>query len=85
VDDNGHININWLFGPPAPEAVLKFLSCKCKRKCVVPTCQCIGNGLKCTDACFLQACENMRTDECVEDDKVVQDGESSDEDSYLSE
>ena len=41
--------VDWMDGKPAPEAVLDLLACKCPRKCVLPNCECLKNGLKCTD------------------------------------
>ena len=45
-------------GQPAPLAVLELLSCKFSRKCSLPDCPCMKNGLRCTDMCRLDACEN---------------------------
>ena len=52
------LSINWMAGQPAPLAVLELLSCKCSRKCSLPDCPCMKNGLRCTDMCRLDACEN---------------------------
>ena len=54
--------VHWMdghFGQPAPEAVLDLLACNCKRKCSLPKCVCLSNGLKCTDMCRLPDCENQ--------------------------
>ena len=48
-------------GQPAPQAVLDLLACNCTRKCSLPKCVCLSNGLKCTDMCRLQECENQAT------------------------
>ena len=53
-------------GPPALDAVLPFLSCDCKKKCVQEKCSCMQNGLKCTDLCRLKDCENAKSSEDVE-------------------
>jgi len=58
VQDDSSLAINWISGEPAPAALLDFLSCSCTRLCVPLTCSCITNGLKCTDICRLQNCEN---------------------------
>ena len=66
-------------GPPAPEAVLKLMSCTCVRVCREPKCPCLANGLKCTDLCKLQTCDNQaRIDESDSDSPVL--SETSDED-----
>ena len=64
---NGELIINWMSTAPAPDIVLQFLSCKCKKSCKLPKCQCMVNGLQCTDACFLQECENMKDEEITTD------------------
>ncbi len=56
--NNGQLTFKWMQGSPAPEAVLQLLSCKCSRKCKLPECQCMSNGLKCTNMCNLQTCDN---------------------------
>ena len=48
----------WLSGEPAPMAMLELLSCQCKRRCQLPNCTCLSNGLQCTDLCRLQDCAN---------------------------
>ena len=54
------LSIDWMSGKPAPQAVLEFMSCDCTRSCTV-NCQCVSNGLKCTDMCRLAECENRET------------------------
>ena len=43
-------------------AVLELLSCQRKRRCQLPNCTCLSNGLQCTDLCRLQDCENRHED-----------------------
>ncbi len=57
-------------GQPALEAIFALLACTCPRKCTLPNCVCLANGLKCTDMCRLSNCDNRSSD----------DGESTDED-----
>ena len=51
--------IDWMNGPPTPEAVLELLSCNCARSCKLPTCTCLANGMKCSDICKLRNCSNQ--------------------------
>lgn len=74
--DDGELLITWMTGAPAPDAVLEFLSCKCKKSCKLSSCQCMANRLPCTQACVLQECENMKDEEGV----TVQEGSDSDSD-----
>ncbi|KAG0721366.1 hypothetical protein GWK47_046629 [Chionoecetes opilio] len=41
----------------------QLLSCKCVRSCELPKCTCLSNGLKCTDMCRLQTCQNKAIEE----------------------
>jgi len=51
--------LHWMNGQPAPLAILDLLACSCSKKCVVPNCECLANGLKCTNVCRLSDCENQ--------------------------
>ena len=83
LDDDAQLQINWMAGSPAPDVVLEFLSCKCKQRCVYPSCTCLTNGLKCTESCFLQSCENIRVDEIVqEQNDNCSDDDISDNEDY---
>ena len=62
-------------GQPAHEAVLNLLACSCHtRRCELPKCVCLSNGLGCTDICRLQDCESQVSsadnDESVAEDKL---------------
>ena len=54
-----HLVVHWMDGQPAPQAILDLLACNCAKKCELPKCECMANGLKCTDMCRLQNCENQ--------------------------
>ena len=75
---DNQIEVRWLSGPMAPDAVLEFLACNCKNECKLPKCQCLANGLKCTDACSTNTCSNMIVDE--EDEIQNLEAETSDDD-----
>ncbi|KAJ8403837.1 hypothetical protein AAFF_G00347050 [Aldrovandia affinis] len=62
-NDDGQLTVEWMRGSPAPEAVLKLLSCNCSRRCKLPECQCMSSGLKCTNLCKLQTCDNQPQEE----------------------
>ena len=59
-NDDGQLTVEWMRGSLAPDAVLQLLSCKCR--CKLPECQCMSNGLKCTNMCKLQTCANQPQD-----------------------
>ena len=68
-----------MHGPPAPEATLDLLSCNFPRKCTLPKCECMANGLKCTSVCRLLKCESQTA---KPDDEESPDGEDEDLDDY---
>ena len=70
--DGDMLTIEWMKGLPSPDVVLEFLSCKCSKECKAPTCPCITNGLKCTEACRLSDCSNFS----AQDLQYAQDDES---------
>ena len=52
--------------PPAPDAALELLACKCVLSCKLP--KCTANGLACTNMCKLQSRSNQKqhADDSVE-------------------
>ena len=69
---DGGLDLDWIHGQVAPDAVLELLACQCKRKCVPDDCPCMVNGFKCIYMCRLQTCENQKVeDETFENDSDV--------------
>lgn len=74
-EESEQLVVHWMEGQPAPDAVLDLLACSCTKKCTLPKCVCMTNGLKCTDMCRLADCDNQAStseglessDEDVED------------------
>jgi hypothetical protein len=77
-DGSQTVEVIWMDGQPAPDAILEFLSCTCSKDCLPQNCVCIRNGLLCTDMCKLSNCSNCRTDA---DNESQQIDNSSDSDS----
>lgn len=57
-------------------AVLKLLSCQCKRHYELPKCTCLSNGLQCTDLCRLQDCDNW----CENPTEAITETDNEDDD-----
>ena len=59
---------------PAPEEILEFTSCGCKKSsCSINHCQCFALNMKCVGLC---SCQNCTNDEEVEsEDKVLSSSE----------
>lgn len=55
--------IDWMSGLPAPRAVLELIACTCRKACKDDSCDCILNGLKCTDLCRLTTCSNQHDED----------------------
>jgi hypothetical protein len=81
IETNGkqQLEIDWMDGLPAPQALLDLLSCKCSKSCKLPKCICLVNGLKCTEMCSLSNCSNQETkdDFCEEEEE-----EDTDDDEF---
>ena len=71
--------VHWMDGQPAPQAILDLLACNCPRKCELPRCECMANGLKCTDMCRLPDCENQASTLDNEESADEQDDEMEDD------
>jgi len=76
-NDDGQLTVEWRRGFPVPEAVLKLLSCNCSRRCKLPECQCMSSGLKCTNLCKLQTCDNQPEED---DHDMITDADLTDSD-----
>ena len=59
----GVLEPKWMIQKPAPDSLLEFLSCGCKKSgCQNNMCVCISSGLNCTDLCYCIACSNLPPD-----------------------
>lgn len=57
-DGQGVLVFNRMDGEPAQQSVMWLLACKCTHACTASDCQCISNGMLCTDMCKLKTCNN---------------------------
>ena len=69
-------------GQPAPDAMLDLLACKCTRKCELPRCVCLVNGLMCTDMCKLKDCDNRPSDDDINQSDTDEDEEDEEDEEY---
>ena len=60
--------VHWMTGQPAPQAILDLLACNCAKKCELPRCICMANGL---EMCRLQDCDNQADLADDEDEDVI--------------
>ena len=75
--------IDWIDGATAPYSVLSLLSCKCSRKCILPHCTCLFNGLKCSEMCKKKNCDNQPNDDLEPSTNQYNDSNVIDSDSDL--
>ena len=77
------LDVDWLGLPPAPQSLLEFVSCGCKKGCESRACSCLKQGLKCTDACRCSdECCNVPGEESEElGDDVASDGDEDHQES----
>ena len=91
-DDNGRLGIHLTEYKPAPEAILEFVKCSCRKsECGTNPCGCVFVNLPCTDLYLCKSCKNSNKgtnidieDMCDEDvydsnDECSEDGYDSDE------
>ena len=63
LDGEGNILVNWMTLPAAPDSILEFINCKCKKGYESRRCSCVKSGLKCSDLCACTtACQNKCQD-----------------------
>ena len=74
--------IDWMAGKPAPEAILELLSCNCTKNCSSARCVCVANGMRCTDMCRLQNCDNQPSAEEEEESNPEDEEEMDSEEEY---
>ena len=80
--EDGNLSIHWTINKPAPEEILEFVSCSCKKsKCTTNNCQCRAIELQCTDLCGCCQCNNFDdSNESEEEDIYYDNDEYSDSD-----
>ena len=58
--ENNILNIKWMNQKPAPESILEFVSCQCRKNaCKTGLCRCRNVNLLCSDICNCTNCENI--------------------------
>ena len=74
-EENGSLAIRWTTEKPAPESILEFVTCNCRKShCINDQCSCKAVDLPCTDLCLCKECENDM--ELPEDDDDAEDTDS---------
>lgn len=77
--ESDELAITWGTLEPAPDSILEYVSCKCKKGCQTRRCSCHKANLKCTELCQCNSCENAEEQELNEMESELIDGEIGDE------
>jgi uncharacterized protein YbdZ (MbtH family) len=56
--EEDQLEIVWGTQEPAAESILEYVNCKCNKGCTTKRCSCYKSGLKCTELCQCNSCEN---------------------------
>ena len=76
----GELHVNWTEENAAPDVVLEFMSCSCKKDCEKEHCSCASNGLPCTDMCKCKNCSNViQVDDIIHDEEDIEDYDDDNE------
>jgi hypothetical protein len=74
--------------PSAPDSLLEYVQCNCKKGCKTSRCSCLKSGLRCTDICGCDDCQNSQRadpnesdeeDSCESSDTSDHDDDSDDD------
>jgi hypothetical protein len=78
------LEITWGTQGPAPDSILEFVICKCKKGCQTKRCLCCKGNLKCTERCECSNCENSEIDEeeLIIDEEEPIDNDCDEEDDF---
>ena len=77
------LEITWETQGPAPDSILEFVSCKCRKGCQTKRCSCSKGNLKCTELCQCSNCENSEIDEEELIDSDCDEEDCDDDDEFL--
>ena len=77
---NERLEIVWMTRPSAPDSLLECVLCKCKTGCKTQRCSCVKPGLRCTDVCGCNDCQNSQQEEMSAE--TDEEGSSSDSSDY---
>ncbi len=75
LDSDDTVLVDWMKLAPAPDSLLEFISCKCRKGCENNRCSCKKATLTCTDLCKCSGCKNVKWAEDEENDLDSYDSE----------
>ena len=69
INGDGDLELEWMLRSPAPNDLLRVISCKCKGNCNSRACSCNAKGISCSSMCECEGCENIFDDNDNEHDE----------------
>eukprot|EP00112_Aurelia_sp_Birch-Aquarium-sp1_P021990 Seg6054.1 transcript_id=Seg6054.1/GoldUCD/mRNA.D3Y31 product="hypothetical protein" protein_id=Seg6054.1/GoldUCD/D3Y31 len=66
IDNSGKLQIDWMDGKCAPDALLKEINSKCKTSCRTMRCSCRKGNNLCNDMCRCEGCANQPSEASAE-------------------
>ena len=75
-DTDGPLDAQWGYLKPAPNSILEFFSCSCKKsECATNHCSCAAVNLPCADLCCCTNCKNNDSSEIVDVNEIFNDND----------
>ncbi len=68
--EGNNLEIKWGTKESAPDSILEYVMCKCKKGCNTKRCSCQKANLPCTELCQCSECENIQGNSMEEDDII---------------
>ena len=65
---DGKVGIKWMDLAPAPDMIMAFINCFCKKGCKTNRCSCKNAQMSCSELCKCSSCENGDLEEICDDD-----------------
>jgi hypothetical protein len=77
---DGELRHHWMTTNVAPDQLLEFVNCGCKKGCNTQRCSCLKAALRCTELCKCTNCKNT-TDSTSDDEDDLYDALDGDPES----
>ena len=74
-EEAGNLAVTWMIISPAPDDILKLVTCSYAKVCKIPKYSCLAVGMHCTDMCKLQECTNWRQATAITCEEEIDHGE----------
>ena len=66
--EDERVSIQWVNLAPAPDSILAFVNCSCKKGCENNRCSCFRTNMQCSDLCKRSGSNASKNSESVDSD-----------------